>query len=56
MPDERKHAAELTAAIDAALALIDIPSSWPASAKAERARKALRTALIAAHDALKGSG
>jgi hypothetical protein len=39
-------------AIDAVLALIDDPARWPATAKSERARKALRTALIAARDAI----
>jgi hypothetical protein len=34
------------------LALIDDPARWPAGGKAERACKALRKALIAAHDAI----
>jgi hypothetical protein len=42
----------LPGAIDAVLALIDDPARWPATGKAERACKALRKALIAAHDAI----
>jgi hypothetical protein len=44
--------ATLVSAIDAVLALIDDPIQWPATVKSERARKALHTALIAAHDAI----
>jgi hypothetical protein len=40
-------------AINAVLALIDDPTSWPATSKAARPCDQLRKALIAAHDALK---
>jgi hypothetical protein len=43
----------LPLAIDAVLGLIDDPARWPATVKADRACKALRKALIAAHDVLK---
>jgi hypothetical protein len=46
-------AATLTSAIDAVLAMIDDPASWPATVKAERACSQLRKALIAAIDVLK---
>jgi hypothetical protein len=45
--------ATLPDAIDAVLGLIDDPARWPATVKADRACKALRKALIAAHDVLK---
>jgi hypothetical protein len=43
----------LTSAIGAVLALIDDPTAWPATVKAERACIKLREALITAIDALK---
>jgi hypothetical protein len=45
--------ATLSGAIDAVLALIDDPASWPATVKAERACSQLRKALISAIDVLK---
>jgi hypothetical protein len=42
-----------TPAIDDVLAMIDDPARWLAAAKAARACKALRKALVAAIDAIK---